>query len=152
MALRAQCGMAVAALAVSAAAATLAQGAPAGHLRSMSEAAAEADGVVIRTHGSHTACRFGSFGKAKEGWHRHVGKAVYPCAPEATTAPPSSLPTARGWRPDTPGQGSRTSAPLGPKTGTTPIYGPPATPKPGSSTSQSPLLKTAPTQYHSRKR
>ncbi len=71
---------ATAALAV--AIASMAEGSPARHLaRPMQGAASEASGLVIKTHGSHTACRYGSYRKTTQGWHRHDRGAAYPCAP-----------------------------------------------------------------------
>jgi hypothetical protein len=130
--------VATAALAV--AIASMAEGAPATHLaRPMQDLTPEAGGLVMKTHGTHTACRFGSYGKS-QGWHRHDRRGTYPCAPPSSAATQQqSNPTGRGVRTGGPG-GS--SGPSGPKTGTSPVFGPPAKP---STTSSGP--KTNPTPY-----
>lgn len=126
---------AVAALAFAAAIASMAEGSPAGRFRPFKESAtSEASGLVVKAHGSHIACRYGKYGKSKEGWHRHDG-GVYRCAPASTEAPqrfgPSS--TGKGSRPGSSGQ--RTTPPSsGQKPGTTP-------PSSGQKTSPTPIPK-----------
>ena len=136
--------VATAALAV--AIASMAEAAPAQHLaRPVPGAASEAGDLVIKVHGSHTACRFGTYGKT-QGWHRHDRRGIYPCAPPSSAATQQSGPTGRGVRSGPPGN---TSGPSGPKTGTSPVFGPPASPpKPSKSTSGP---KTSPTPYIKRR-
>jgi hypothetical protein len=137
--------VATAALAV--AVASMAEGAPARHLaRAMQDLMPEAGDLVMKTHGSHTACRFGTYGKT-QGWHRHDRRGTYPCAPPSSAATQQqSSPTGRGVRTGAPG-GS--SGPSGPKTGTSPVFGPPASPPKPSTTSSGP--KTNPTPYIKRR-
>ena len=114
---------AVAALAFAVAIASMAEGSPTRHFRpSIETETSEASGLVVMAHGSHSACRYG---RSKEEWHRHDGRAVYRCAPASTEAPSSTGKKSR--------QGSS-----GQRTGPTPIPGP----KP---------QKTAPTPVPKRK-
>jgi hypothetical protein len=125
--------------AVAVAIASMAEGSPAGQLaRPMQGATSEAGGLVAKVHGSHTSCRFGTFGKT-QGWHRHDRRGVYPCAPPSSAATQQSGPTVTG-RGATFGPPGREARPQAPKTPTSPVFGPPAKP---STTSSG--LKTAPT-------
>jgi hypothetical protein len=99
---------AVAALAFAVAIASMAEGSPIRHFRpSIETKTSEASGLVVMAHGSHSACRYGRYGKSKE-WHRHDGGAVYRCAPPQRFGPSSNS-----------RQGSS-----GQRTGPTPIPGP----------------------------
>jgi hypothetical protein len=133
--LRARWKTAVVAVAFAAAVASMAEGSPAGHLRpSVESAISEMSGLVVKAHGSHDACRHGKYAKAKKGWHRHGGGAVYRCAPEPAEAPQpfGGTYTGKGSRPGSSGPKTGTSpvfgppASSGPKTGTSPVFGPPA--------------------------
>jgi hypothetical protein len=151
MALHAHCRMALGALAFSAAA-SLAEAAPA----SMERAAGGAHSLVVKVHGTHTTCRYGAYGRGKEGWHRHVSGNTYPCAPEYTTTPPPAYaPTGRGWSPDGPGRPA--ASPSGPsgasgqKTGPGWVYAPaPKPPKVGPSSPS--VMKTSPGQFQNHKK
>jgi len=113
-------------IAFAAATTSMAEGSPAGHLRvSMERAMSELGGLVVTTHGSHLKCRYGKHGKSKEEWHRHDRGAVYPCAA------PSEVPR---FGPSPTGKSSR-SGPSGQKTGTSPVFGPPASSGPKTGTS-----------------
>jgi hypothetical protein len=115
------------AIAFAAATTSMAAGSPAGHLRaSMERAISEAGGLVLRTHGSHLKCRYGKHGKSKEEWHRHDRGATYPCAPPSKDV--------QRFEPSTAGKGS-ISGPSGQKTGTSPVFGPPASAGPKTGTS-----------------
>jgi hypothetical protein len=115
------------AIAFAAATTSMAEGSPAGHLRaSMERAISEAGGLVLRTHGSHLKCRYGKHGKSKEEWHRHDRGATYPCAPPSKDV--------QRFDPSPAGKGSR-SGPSGQKMGTSPVFGPPASPGPKTGTS-----------------
>jgi hypothetical protein len=123
---------AVAALAI----VSMAEGSPAPHLaRPMQSATSEAGGLVMKVHGSHKACRFGSYMKT-QGWHRHDRRGVYPCVPPSGATQQQSSPTYTG-------RGARSGSPdsSGPRTGTSPVFGPPATTSSGQKTNPTPYIR-----------
>src|SRR5262245_61456745 len=68
---------------------------------SVNPVGSEANGLVVKVHGTHRPCRHGSQGRMGQqlGWHRHDRGATYPCAPESTGGQPYySAPTERGSR------------------------------------------------------
>jgi hypothetical protein len=117
---------AVATLAFAVAIVSMAEGSPVGHFRPSMESATEASGLVVKAHGSHIACRYGKYGKSKEGWHRHDGGA-YRCAPASTEAPQRFGPSSTGRDSRQRSSGQRTgptatpNIPSGQKTSPTPI-------------------------------
>jgi hypothetical protein len=151
----------VASVAFAVAIASMAGGSSAGQVAPSLEAvASEVGGLVVKVHGTHRACRHGSYGRMgmQVGWHRHDRGATYPCAPESTGAQPYSPSTERGSRqgsaPGTPG--ARTGSPssgqgTGPKTGVTAI--PKIIPPGGAPTFNrgDPGLKSAPSTTSRRK-
>jgi hypothetical protein len=123
----------VAASVLAAAIATMAEGSPIKHFYpSIERTAGQANGLFLKTHGSHSACRNGVYGRSKDGWHRHIDGTAYRCAPPSTDAP-------QRFGPSSAGKGPRSGAP-GQKTGTSPVFGP----KPSGQ-------KTAPTAIPKRK-
>jgi hypothetical protein len=111
--------MRTAAAAFTIAVASMAEGSSVGRLMPAMEPAANVGGLVVRVHGTHRACRHGSYGKMgmDVGWHRHDRGKVYPCAPDSAGGQGASSPTDRGARqrsgpgtaisrPDTPGPGT----------------------------------------------
>ena len=119
----------VAAIAFAAANTSAAEGSPAGHLRrSMESTMSEVSGLVVRTHGSHLKCRYGKHGKSKEEWHRHDRRATYPCAPPR-------LRTCNGLALRPLERARRSGPSSGQRTGTSPVFGPPASPGPKTGTS-----------------
>jgi hypothetical protein len=49
---------------------------------------ADAAGLVVKTHGSHTSCEFGDYrenGRRREGWHRHRRGESLRCSPPSSS-------------------------------------------------------------------